>query len=86
MILYAKLHGDIPLVINVAGRYDLKEGIDSRFGEDIFQRVLHHDQPVVLPAQREDGKTWSWTLTAEVGVISHGWGWGACDAGGGGGG
>jgi hypothetical protein len=65
VILYAKLHGDIPLVINVAGRFDLTEGIEQRFGAEIFTRVLH-DQPVMLPAQRDDGKTWTWQLTAEV--------------------
>lgn len=63
VILYAKLHGDIPLVINVAGRFDLKEGIEQRFGADIFNRVLH--EQVVLPAQRDDGHSWTWQLTPE---------------------
>lgn len=65
VVLYARLHGDIPLVINVAGRFDLKEGIEQRFGADIFNRVLH--EPVFLPAERDDGHTWTWHLTAEVG-------------------
>jgi hypothetical protein len=65
--MYAKLHGDIPLVINVAGRYDLKDGIEERFGADIFNKVLH--EPVFLPAQRDDGHSWTWQLTAQVGLV-----------------
>lgn len=70
MVLYARYHhhptnDGIPLVINVAGRFDLKEGIEQRFGADIFNRVLH-EGPVHLPAQRDDGRTWTWQLTAQV--------------------
>jgi hypothetical protein len=72
VVLYAARYGAIPLVINVAGRYDLREGVDTRFGADIYSRVLQG--PVSLPAQRDDGVTFTWQLTKEVRrcVVSEG--------------
>jgi hypothetical protein len=70
VILYAHLYADIPSVINVAGRFDLKEGLEQRFGPDIVSRV--QQGPVTVPAQRDDGRTWTWQLTAEVGKAGTG--------------
>ena len=39
VLLYASRYHDIRTVVNVSGRYDLKEGIVERFGEDIMQRL-----------------------------------------------
>lgn len=64
VVLHAATHADIPRVVNVAGRYDLRDGIDTRFGADIFSRVL--SGPISLPAQRDDGATLSWQLTKQV--------------------
>lgn len=62
--MYASVYDDIPLVINVAGRYWMDKGITMRFGEDIFERVK--SGPVEMPALRDDGYTFSWQLTDEV--------------------
>ncbi|KAI8472361.1 MAG: hypothetical protein J3K34DRAFT_519833 [Monoraphidium minutum] len=39
VILYAAQHGDIPRVVNVAGRFVMTEGLAERFGADIFDRL-----------------------------------------------
>eukprot|EP00775_Hariotina_reticulata_P004323 gene4323-4576_t len=52
VILYAAKYGDIPFVINVAGRFDMKQGIAERFGEDVFDRVKAG--AVTAVAQRDD--------------------------------
>ncbi|XP_047946798.1 uncharacterized protein LOC125193103 isoform X1 [Salvia hispanica] len=38
-LLYASKYHDIPAVINISGRYDLKQGIDEWFGIDIWERL-----------------------------------------------
>lgn len=64
MVLYASTYDDIPLVVNVAGRFWMDKGITMRFGEDIFERA--QAGPVAMPAQRDDGHTFTWMLTKEV--------------------
>ncbi|PON84411.1 Alpha/beta hydrolase fold [Trema orientale] len=39
VLLYASRYHDIRTVVNVSGRYDLKEGIVERFGEDVMHRL-----------------------------------------------
>lgn len=39
MLLYASKYQDVPTVINVSGRYDLKRGMEDRLGEDFLQRI-----------------------------------------------
>ncbi|KAF6261303.1 Alpha/Beta hydrolase protein [Scenedesmus sp. NREL 46B-D3] len=63
VVLYASTYDDIPLVINVAGRFWMDNGITMRFGEDIFERA--QAGPVAMPAQRDDGHTFTWMLTKE---------------------
>jgi hypothetical protein len=65
VVLYASSYDDIPLVINVAGRFWMEKGITMRFGDDIFERAKA--EPVEMPAQRDDGYTFTWLLTKEVG-------------------
>ena len=36
MLLYASKYRDIKRVVNVAGRYDLKGGIEKRLGRDFL--------------------------------------------------
>jgi hypothetical protein len=64
VILYASTYDDIPLVINVAGRFWMEKGITMRFGDDIFERT--QQGPIAMPAQRDDGHTFTWLLTKEV--------------------
>ncbi|WIA12355.1 hypothetical protein OEZ85_012405 [Tetradesmus obliquus] len=63
VVLYASSYDDIPLVVNVAGRFWMDRGVTMRFGEDVFERAAA--APVEMPAQRDDGHTFTWLLTKE---------------------
>ncbi|EFH53826.1 predicted protein [Arabidopsis lyrata subsp. lyrata] len=39
VLLYASKYHDIPNVINLSGRYDLKKGIGERLGENFVERI-----------------------------------------------
>jgi hypothetical protein len=39
VLLYASKYHDIKTVINLSGRYDLKEGIEERLGKDYLERI-----------------------------------------------
>ncbi|KAL3535607.1 hypothetical protein ACH5RR_004068 [Cinchona calisaya] len=39
VLLYASKYHDVPKVVNVAARFDLKRGIADRFGEDFLERI-----------------------------------------------
>ncbi|PPD82379.1 hypothetical protein GOBAR_DD20695 [Gossypium barbadense] len=39
VLLYASKYHDIHTVVNVSGRYDLKKGIEERFGKDFMDRT-----------------------------------------------
>jgi hypothetical protein len=64
VILYAAKYGDIPLIINVAGRFDMRLGITERFGEDVFAKVKL--QAMTAQAQRDDQVILSFQLTQQV--------------------
>lgn len=39
MLLYTSKYHDINTVINISGRFNLKEGIEERLGKDVMQKV-----------------------------------------------
>ena len=39
VLLYASKYHDVYMVLNVSGRYNLKTGIEERFGKDFFERI-----------------------------------------------
>ena len=39
VLLYASKYHDIRTVVNLSGRYDMKRGIDERFGKNFMERV-----------------------------------------------
>ncbi|GKE78094.1 hypothetical protein Tco_1544214 [Tanacetum coccineum] len=39
VVLYAFSHHDIPIVVNVSGRYKMDRGIEERLGKDYFERA-----------------------------------------------
>lgn len=61
-LIYASVYDDVPNVINVAGRFDLKRGITERFGNDIAAR-LARDKQIPLEDTRDDGVPIQWNLT-----------------------
>lgn len=63
VVLYAsKYDGDPDKIVNVCGRFDLRTGINDRFGEDIQGR-LKLAGPIRMP--HPNGGP-DWTLTDEV--------------------
>lgn len=66
VLLYAATHDDVPLVVNVAGRFNLQRGLTERFGAEALARV---DQLGQLPqATRTDsGAVIKFVLTKQVG-------------------
>ncbi|XP_073283062.1 putative uncharacterized protein YDL057W, partial [Primulina huaijiensis] len=39
VLLYASKYHDIPAVVNVSGRYDLKRGLEERLGKNFLERL-----------------------------------------------
>ncbi|KAI0516518.1 hypothetical protein KFK09_009195 [Dendrobium nobile] len=37
--LYASMHNDGPVIINLSGRFALERGIDGRLGKEFMQRI-----------------------------------------------
>jgi uncharacterized protein len=62
VLVYSSIYDDVPNVVNVAGRFDLKRGITERFGADIFVRIAQ-DKQIPMEQSRDDGTKISWTLT-----------------------
>jgi len=62
VLLHASSLGAIPVVINVAGRFDMSAGLTARFGPDIFERLAAG--PVAQTTRTQRG-AFAWTLTPE---------------------
>jgi len=62
VLLHASSVGAIPVVVNVAGRFDMSAGLTARFGEDIFARLAAG--PVEWTTRTQRG-AFAWTLTPE---------------------
>lgn len=39
MLLYASMNHDIPVIVNISGRFALERGIDGRLGKNFMQRI-----------------------------------------------
>ncbi|KAL3625358.1 hypothetical protein CASFOL_030812 [Castilleja foliolosa] len=39
VLLYASKYHDIPAVVNISGRYDLKRGLEERLGKDFLEKL-----------------------------------------------
>lgn len=39
VLLYASVYDDVPLVVNIAGRYNMKRGVAERFGEETMAKL-----------------------------------------------
>eukprot|EP00803_Ostreobium_quekettii_P000717 evm.model.scf_4145.1 EVM.evm.TU.scf_4145.1 scf_4145:4128-8431(-) len=62
-VLYASQFDDIPSVVNISGRFDLKSGVTERFGPDIFDR-LEACNELEMVRKNEDGEfQFKWILT-----------------------
>lgn len=65
VLLFAAKHdGDVPLVINLAGRFDMKAGITKHFSPDVFERL--EKEGAVEQTLRTAKGVITWMLTKEV--------------------
>lgn len=39
MLLYASKYSDVPIIVNISGRFALERGIDGRLGRNFMQRI-----------------------------------------------
>lgn len=39
MLLYASKYKDVPIVVNIAGRYNLERGIEGRLGKNYLEKI-----------------------------------------------
>lgn len=40
VLLYASKYHDVPIVVSISGRYDLKRGIEEKLGKDFMDRIM----------------------------------------------
>ena len=69
MLLYASQFDDVPLVVNISGRFDMKRGITERFGPDVFEKLDKFNE-VEMMQRRENGQgQFKWILTKRVSQV-----------------
>jgi hypothetical protein len=39
VVLYASLYGDVPVVVNLSGRFYLEKGVEERLGKEFMDRI-----------------------------------------------
>lgn len=39
VVLYASIYGDVPMVVNLSGRFYLEKGIQERLGKEFMDRI-----------------------------------------------
>jgi hypothetical protein len=61
-LVYASMYDDVPNVVNIAGRFDMRAGISERFGADFFDNIASEKQ-MHMEQNRDDGVPIEWTLT-----------------------
>ena len=65
VVLYAAEYDDVPCVVNLAGRFDMKRGVVERYGPDIFERLERLGE-IQAPRKLPDKTMTTYMLTKEV--------------------
>lgn len=39
VVLYASIYNDVPMVVNLSGRFNLEKGIEERLGKEFMDRI-----------------------------------------------
>lgn len=42
VLLYASRYNDVQTIVNIAGRFDLKRGIEGRLGKDFLEKIKQY--------------------------------------------
>jgi len=64
-LLYASIYDDVPLVVNLASRFDMTRGVRQRFGDEILKKV-EEEGKVEVPRVTPEGKVATYTLTKKA--------------------
>lgn len=59
VLLYASRYDDIPLIVDLSGRFKVRDGVLQRFGSDIFERLAREG---AVPCNQGG---FQWTLTEQ---------------------
>nr|KYP46179.1 Putative uncharacterized protein YDL057W family [Cajanus cajan] len=62
VLLYASKYHDIKTVVNLSGRYDLKEGIEERLGKDYLERIRKDG---FIDVKKSRSETFDFRVTVE---------------------
>ena len=65
VLLYAATHDDVPLVVNLAGRFDMQRGLVERFGAETVARVDQLGQ-VPQATRTDSGAVVKFVITKQV--------------------
>lgn len=60
VLLYAQKYGNVSLVINLAGRFDMRRGVEERFGKSVYDQILN-GETVRIRSER-NGKVHSYEV------------------------
>ncbi|KAF8670986.1 hypothetical protein HU200_050259 [Digitaria exilis] len=55
VVLYASIYNDVPMVVNLSGRFDLEKGIEERLGKEFIDRV---NKEGYIDVTNKSGKFW----------------------------
>ncbi|TVU34216.1 hypothetical protein EJB05_16047 [Eragrostis curvula] len=55
VVLYASIYNDVPMVVNLSGRFDLKKGVEERLGKDFIDRI---NKEGFIDVTTKSGKFW----------------------------
>ena len=39
VVLYASIYNDVPMVVNLSGRFNLEKGVEERLGKEFMDRI-----------------------------------------------
>lgn len=56
-----------PRIVSISGRYKMADGVFSRYGPDIMERLLAQGGSI----NRKEANGFEWDLTYEVGVLAQ---------------
>jgi hypothetical protein len=65
VLLYAAQFDDVPVAVNIAGRFDMKRGVKERFGADMVDKVLKMGR-AEQTTETSAGSAIKWVLTKQV--------------------
>lgn len=70
VVLYASLYGDVPVVVNLSGRFYLEKGVEERLGKEFLDRI---NKEGYIDVVNKSGKLLYAWLFSDVAYFSFSW-------------